>query len=896
MFHPKSLRSSFAILLLPILPALWATDPAAYWTVGAAMAAPAETDKAQWVAPPGAAAGEKSDPQSARNRFHYFRKVVQLAAIPEDATLRFAADSNARLWINGQVVRRKVARYHMERITAEVVNAAPYLRAGANVIVVLHHNWGDIVTFQRTGNRGPGLYLDSSWVRSDASWRCLEAPEFARHAKQVVGVIGDHRIRYPQIIDGRKTLGSEVHAPSFDDGAWSRAVAIGDGPWPAVPRIVETPGQREHAVGPMTVLAAGTVERSQPLSDEPLSMAAGIRTAKCVPDDAAKREAAGLLCGRTATIVGRAGQSAYLTFDFFRPVHGYPLLKLADAPPGARIDFGYGEIARSQYDGRWHVEVSGWLNPEGVVGPGYADRYITRAGRQAVELPDERTARWMTLHVHFSSDGPLVIEDVGIVKSQYPIRPVGSFACGDQQIDQIVKLCLIHAEVTMTDAYVDTPGREDGQWLEDDRPRALLAARWFGDTKLREFFLRTHAEGQREDGLLHSFAPSNYPAYPAAFDWSVQWVAALYDDYQWTGRPERIRRYWDTLARYWKNVLGRVDDNGIFRTRHVFADIRVGLHCTHDRQSSGIVTPWIIQRLRWSAEMAEAVGEIEQGLAWRETADRMARAFRKHHLVPAADGVPVHVGDRFDPEDASLERGHSQAGHTVAVTSGLLTREEAWAALDYAFADPDGSPPPDVTRWNNPTYGYRALRALSHVGLVDRAVRHLLERYAPYLPGHPRNPTPLPLQGPYGGPLPEYWISREDLKLGPGEVNSAQPRDETGSHGWAAVPLLWLHDTLLGVRIAEPGGGRLRIAPHADGLPYVAGHTNTPKGLVWVHWDPQQWTLEVAIPRDVTAEIVLPPSCRGKRIVANCDAGDVQQRDARTFVVSGAGAYVFEAR
>lgn len=264
--------------------------------------------------------------------------------------------------------------------------------------------------------------------------------------------------------------------------------------------------------------------------------------------------------------------------------------------------------------------------------------------------------------------------------------------------------------------------------------------------------------------------------------------------------------------------------------------------------------------------------------------------------MPAKDGVPAHVGDRLDPEDASIERGYSQAGQTIAVYAGLLSPEEARADLDYAFPDPDGSPPAGVTRWNNPTYGYRVLRALAEAGFAERAVRHLIERYSPYLPGHPRNPVPLELQGPYGGPLPEYWVSREDLGLPPGRKNTAHPGDETGSHGWGAVPLIWLHDTLLGVRITEPGGGRIRVAPNAAGLPYVAGHTVTPKGRVWVLWDPRAWKIEVGIPAAVRAELVLPPECAGKRVAVARADGKATPREAGIYDLDGAGTYVFEVR
>ncbi|HWQ54727.1 MAG TPA: hypothetical protein VN442_13665, partial [Bryobacteraceae bacterium] len=218
-----------------------------------------------------------------KNRFTYFRKVVTLDRLPADATFLFSADSNARLWINGTLVCRKVTRYHEQRATADTVDAAPYLRKGANVLLVLHHNWGPIVTFQRSGNVHAGLYLESPWIRTDASWRWRTAPEFAAHDQQIVGVTGDHRIRYPQVADGRLGMPEAVHDPAFDDAAWQPAAEVKDGPWPAKPAPVEIPLQREIRVEPTRVLAAGRLADVQPLSDDPLSMAAGIRKARCRP-------------------------------------------------------------------------------------------------------------------------------------------------------------------------------------------------------------------------------------------------------------------------------------------------------------------------------------------------------------------------------------------------------------------------------------------------------------------------------------------------------------------------------------------------------------------------------------------------------------------------------------
>ena len=264
----------------------------------------------------------------------------------------------------------------------------------------------------------------------------------------------------------------------------------------------------------------------------------------------------------------------------------------------------------------------------------------------------------------------------------------------------------------------------------------------------------------------------------------------------------------------------------------------------------------------------------------------MASAFRQFHLLPASGAVPPLVGDRLNLENLAVERGSSQAGQVNAVIAGLLSR----GSLDYAFGPRDGRPPAGMARWNNPTFAYRALRALSDHGLTERAVAHLIERYAPYLPGDPRNPVPVELQGPLGGPLPEYWISREDLGLKPGDTNPAQPLDETGSHGWGAVPLLWMHESLLGVRILEPGGSRLRVAPDAGGLPLVAGQTRTPKGNVWVEWQPSKQRLELEIPAGVTVEMPLAS------LRVESAPPDGAKKGKTGYLLCRPGKYVFAAK
>jgi hypothetical protein len=796
------------------------------------------------------------------NRFTYFRREVNLATLPADPTLHVAADSNAHVWINGTVVRRKVTRYAERLITTDAIDARGLLHTGVNKVVVLNHSWGPIVAFQRTGCKHAGIYVASTWLNSDASWKTKPAEEFAPNDKQIVGVsaradlAGDHRIRFAQFVDGSRVPAVAMFTKGFDDAGWAHAEVVKDGPWPAIPASSETPGQRETPVMPRLLLAQGKVVEPYVEANDAVAISAAIHGGDYHPEGAQAVAMPFAAKAPSIEVRGRAGETRYLTFDFGRPVHGYPFMSATSEQGTPVIDFAYGELNHSPLTGKLLVDTKGWINPEAIVGRGYIDRYYAKQGTQHFEMPDERTARWLTVHLHFTRDGIFRIKQAGFVSSQYPTDIKGTFRSGNKRLDEVVQLSLEHAIVSMSDTYVDTPGREDGQWLEDARLRAQLAAQWFGDVHLRQLFLRLAAESQMADGRLHPFPPSNYPIRANA-DWSAEWVGALYDDYLWTGETTRLHLYWPEVLKWWDQVLSKVDSSGLWRDSNVFADIRIGVHA-RDGQSSGIASAQIIQRLTLSIAMAQAVGDTPHAVAWQKMHDTMLEAFRREHLVPTAGAIPAHVDDVAAPGHPDAKRGFSQAAQAMAIEGGLLSPAEATADLDYTFPAPNAAPPVGVDRWNNPTYLYRSLNALTMSGDTTRAVEHLLERFAPYLPGDPRNLSPLILQGPLGGPLPEYWVSREDLSLAAGTPNPTQPLDPTGSHGWNSVALVWLHDSLLGVRIVEPGGGVLQIKPDAGGLRYVEGTTMTPKGEVSVSWRPAGKSLVITLPEGVKANVLLP--------------------------------------
>jgi hypothetical protein len=86
------------------------------------------------------------------NLFTYFRSEASISQVGQELYVSVAADSNAALFVNGQMLSRKVTRYREQNTTADrYYIPQSMLQVGVNSFVIRHFSWGNIVTFQRTG-------------------------------------------------------------------------------------------------------------------------------------------------------------------------------------------------------------------------------------------------------------------------------------------------------------------------------------------------------------------------------------------------------------------------------------------------------------------------------------------------------------------------------------------------------------------------------------------------------------------------------------------------------------------------------------------------------------------------------------------------------------------------
>ncbi|HNT86923.1 MAG TPA: glycosyl hydrolase, partial [Candidatus Hydrogenedentes bacterium] len=167
--------------------------------------APAEArpQEAQWVWAPNTPEGKLK---------RWFRRAFTLDTAPAKARINISCDNGYVLYLNGEKLGEESIYGEEGWGRAERFDAAPYLRAGDNVIAVEAENLGGI----------GGLILELIW----------ETPDGARRA-----IVSDGAFRAAEAPEEGWTR------PGFHDGGWNAAEVIGpvaQSPWPTAQGLETT--------------------------------------------------------------------------------------------------------------------------------------------------------------------------------------------------------------------------------------------------------------------------------------------------------------------------------------------------------------------------------------------------------------------------------------------------------------------------------------------------------------------------------------------------------------------------------------------------------------------------------------------------------------------------------
>ncbi len=769
---------------------------------------------ARWIAPPGC----RDEP----NVYFRVRRSWVLSDCPASSILHIAAESNYHVYVNGLRVGLGPARGTKTRNYFDSYEIASLLQAGINWIAIAGHT-PNVPTFQAAPAQ-PGVWAqldDGEFLVTDDSWETQLAAEWRRDVRSFTFQIGFFEWQNLGQIPLDWTTGR-------DGGVgWSPAEVISANEVLAdkvlVPRDI--PALREEAFSCATGTVLGTVPRLEDRLDPLIAQRMDEELHQPlthVPDLtvlAAKN-------GGPVVIEPLAqGEGIALLFDFGREINGAFEFDM-EAAPGTIVDIAYDE----DRGGRLPVLLNAYA---------FADRYITKAGRQTVgNVFTARGFRCVQVVIREFME-PLRIHAVRGVDRLYPYAETSRFVSSDPLLNDVWTACVQTMKACSTDTFVDCPWRENAFYINDLVVENVTGLQLFGDARLSARCLRLMASQAREDGLIPGSVPCGIlpgMTLEASEDFLILLGGNLFlplvlEEYLvYTGDETVVRDLALTVDRLLSAFARWEDAEGLVLppARHWnFIDWSFEMTDPEGRRSlsgrnTAVLNWFYVLALDGAARLAAGQGDSVQADRWRDKAAAVSRAIDARFW---SEEKRCYVEWREDGEDSPLATQISQA---LALLSGRVPagrREDLAAALTRS----------DLLAPELYLHHF-ILRALVVTG-QEAAALSLIHRY--------------------WGPViqagsPTIW------ECGVHEQGKAAfGGNASACHGFATTPVDFFQCVILGVRPTEPGFALCRISPRTLGLARASGTVLTPHGPISVDWrrEDGELLLEITLPVGVTAEL-----------------------------------------
>jgi len=491
-----------------------------------------------------------------------------------------------------------------------------------------------------------------------------------------------------------------------------------------------------------------------------------------------------------------------ITIDFGDVETAYIELDLEGAE-GAIAEFGYAERLT---DGHFNIAIECQ----------FADRIVLREGRQTFLAFQWRSFRYLRLRVRNAAT-PVTIHSLRARRINYPFTEKGAFESHDERLNRVFQISRKTIHLCAHDSIVDTPWRENAQWLGDVAAVSLGGIyACFGDSALPGKFLRQAAVKRLNSGLLSNLSNSQHLSQVGNIpDYSLWWIMALWEHYLYTGDVRYLHELYPAACGIIQCHAEHFNERGLIEDMPYWAFIDWA--AVEVRGESAAYNAIFAGALDAFAKIAQ----VKQDAVFENLARQMREAL--------ASGF----ADRFWNEesgclidaviDGEPSEQRSEHANFAAILWGLVDREKAERIVQALLLEPCF---PFIEA--EPFFTSVTLRALARIGRRDLALDVVRDRWAGRMLANGATTT-------Y-----EEWSENGSWRNGP---DSFYPVYRSHSHAWSAFPAEFLTRYLIGLEILEPGCSRVRLAPFLD-LDYEAIFP-TPLGEIRVRCNEREASTEV---------------------------------------------------
>lgn len=484
-------------------------------------------------------------------------------------------------------------------------------------------------------------------------------------------------------------------------------------------------------------------------------------------------------------------------------------------------------------------------------------------------------SRYFQVELKPATDGgelPLVESLEGVVIHSSS-EPVGEFSCSNELFNRIHTLVRWAQRANLVSVLTDCPHRERLGWLEQYHLNGPSLRYEFDLTQLFTKAMNDMADAQLPNGLVPNIAPEYVVFGPAAWDksgafrdspeWGSAFILVPWQQYEFTGDLELLRRHYEQMKRYVAYLDSRATNHIVSHGLGDWYDLGPKPPGFAQLTPKALTTTAFYQHDTWIlAQAAKLLGHKTDAKLYTKQAEEIRHAFNREFF------------NRTNQTYAT----DSQCANAIALVMNLCETKDRPAVLKAIVTDVQqrGLSTGDV--------GYRyLLRALADGGRseVIFAMNNQSEK-----PGYGYQLK----QG--ATSLTEAWDAR---------------RSSSQNHFMLGQIVEWFYGDLAGIApdLNAPGFKNILIKPTPVGdVTWARARYESVRGKIVSDWKHAagEFTLRVAVPPGTIATVHLPSRSgatvteSGTKLKQASGVKFVRQDGDRSVIQIASGAYEFRSQ
>lgn len=514
-----------------------------------------------------------------------------------------------------------------------------------------------------------------------------------------------------------------------------------------------------------------------------------------------------LIAGKPVTVP--ASTTVRFIWDLGNYFCAYPYLKLSGGK-GSEIRWGWTEAL---FDKKWQkhgrndfIDLSALCM--------FADRFFAD-GRKNAEFSTYwwRCGKWCQVEIKTAGE-PLVIEEMKIFETRYPMKRESSFASNDDSLDSIINICARAIEMCSHEMFFDCPFYEQQMYGGDSRTQFLTISTITRDDRNIRQALRLFDESRRSNGLPGMNTPTR--GKQDSVTYALIYPLMLADYLKWHDNRDFLAARLGGMRQLLSTVELFEDSDGVLGSLPgwSFVDWRGGvLHrvCGLSQKPHFAAADFsYLMALRAAAELESAFGNDLLAKHWTTKAEKLIAAMKKLYWNDER-------GMFADGDDHTSYSEHVQC---LALLGNAVTGKDAEKLYAKLISEPD------ILR-TTVYFSYYLFETHAKFGRTDLFLKAL-----------------------------DLWKSY--VKIGAATTLEQPVPSRSDCHAWGAHPIHHLHASVLGIRPAAPFFKKVRIAPQPDQLKFIKAQTPHPKGMIKcdLKFEGDKISGKITLPEGVEGELV----------------------------------------